>query len=176
MIRKLFALVLIAGFFASCAGNAEKKEGDSSKDEAQVQTEIPVIAIGDFNSTAGKYVGQEIQISGIVDHICRHGGKRLLLVDDEGDVHIDGEERFDEGLEGSEIVVIGLVDEFRVDEAYCLKLEEEAIKAHNAGETDPADFESANEEIKYYRDSMMAAGTDHISYYSVTYVSHQVKE
>ena len=70
----------------------------------------------------------------------------------------------------------GIIDEFRVDEAYCLKLEEENIIAHNAGETDPADFESAQQEIQFYRDSMLSAGIDHISYYSITYVSHKVKE
>ena len=77
------------------------------------------------------------------------------MVADDGDIHIDGEERFDDDLEGSEIVVIGIVDEFRVDESYCLKLEEENIKAHNAGETDPSAFESAQEEIKFYRVSLI---------------------
>ena len=178
MIRKLFAIALIAGLFASCAGDAEKSEtnNDNLSDEVNVKTEIPVITIGDFNTEAGKYVGEEIQIEGIVDHICKHGGKRLLLVSDDGDVYVDGEERFDEEIEGSEITVHGIIDEFWVDEAYCLKLEEENIIAHNAGETDPADFESAQQEIQFYRDSMLSAGIDHISYYSITYVSHKVKE
>ncbi len=175
MIRKLFAIALIAGLFASCGGNTEKKE-TADADDANVQTEIPVLTIAEFYDQAGDYVDMEIQVEGIVDHICKHGGKRLLLVSEEGDVHIDGDERFDEALEGSEIVVTGIIDEFKVDEAYCLKLEEENITAHNAGETDPADFESAMEEITFYRDSMLAAGTDHISYYSVIYVSHTEKE
>jgi len=178
MIKKLFVLFLLTGLFVSCAGDAEKKEKSDEQitDEATVQEEIPLLTIAEFNNEAGKYSGKEVKVEGIVDHICMHGGKRLLLVSDDGDLHVDGEERFDESLEGSEIIVTGIVDEFRVDEAYCLKLEEENIQAHNAGETDPAQFESAQKEIQFYRDSMQKAGIDHISYYSLTYVSHKVKE
>ena len=178
MIKKLFIFFLLTALFVSCAGDAEKKEenGDQVKDEANLREEIPLLTIAEFNEEAGKYSGKEVQVEGIVDHICRHGGKRLLLVSDDGDLHVDGEERFDESLEGTEIIVTGIVDEFRVDEAYCLKLEEENIRAHNAGETDPADFESTQKEIQFYRDSMQNAGIDHISYYSLTYVSHKDKE
>ena len=178
MIRKLFAIALIAGLFASCAGNAEKGEtnNDNLSDEASAQPEIPVVTIANFSTEAGKYVGKEIQIEGIVDHICKHGGKRLLLVSDDGDVHVDAEERFDEEIEGSEIIVTGTIDEFRVDEAYCLKQEEDNIESHNLGETDNEHFESEQQQIQFYRDSMQTAGIDHISYYSIIYVSHKAKE
>lgn len=163
----------MAGLFVSCAGDAEKKE---KSDEATVQSEIPLLTIAEFNTEAGKYAGKEVQVEGIIDHVCRHGGKRLLMVSDDGDLHVDGDERFDESLEGSEVILTGIVDEFRVDEAYCLKLEEENIIAHNAGETDPEDFESTQKEIQFYRDSMEKSGIDHISYYSLTYISHKDKE
>lgn len=178
MIKKLFILFLLTGLFVSCAGDSEK-QGNSDEqiaDEANVKEEIPLLTIAEFNEEAGKYSGKEVRVEGIVDHICRHGGKRLLLVSDDGDLHVDGEERFDESIEGTEIIVTGIVDEFRVDEAYCLKLEEENIKAHNAGETNSSEFENTQKEIQFYRDSMQNAGIDHISYYSLTYVSHKEKE
>ena len=118
----------------------------------------------------------EIQVAGIVDHICRHGGKRLLLVSDEGDLHVDADERFDEEIEGSEIIVNGIVDEFVIDEAYCFKLEEDNIQSHKEGDTNEDDYESQMADIKYYRDSMLTAGVDHLSYYSLTYISHKVIE
>jgi len=175
MIRKLFAIALIAGLFASCGGNADTKEA-SNADDANVQAEIPVLTIAEFNTQAGEYAGQEIQVEGIVDHICKHGGKRLLLVSDEGDVHVDAEERFDESIEGSEILVNGIVDEFRVDESYCLQMEEDNIQSHKNGDYDQDFYESKLEDIQYYRDSMVAAGVDHLSYYSIVYLSHVEKE
>jgi len=174
MIKKLFAIALIAGLFASCAGDADKNETNNNNlsDEANATTEIPVVTIAEFNTNAGEFAGMEIQVAGIVDHICRHGGKRLLLVSDDGDIHVDADERFDEEIEGSEIIVNGIVDEFRVDESYCLQLEEDNIQSHKEGDTNDDDYESQMADIKYYRDSMLAAGTDHISYYSLTYITH----
>ena len=174
MIRKLFVFALLAVSFISCSGDAGKK--GSADEEINAVTEIPLFTIAEFYAEADKYTGKEVQVEGIIDHICRHGGKRLLLVSDDGDLHIDWDERFDEKLEGSLVIVTGIVEEFRVDEGYCLKLEEENIRAHNAGETNPADFESTQHEIQYYRDLMQNEGTDHISYFSLNYITHIEKE
>ena len=79
-------------------------------------------------------------------------------------------------LIGSEIIVNGIVREFRVDEAYCLKMEEDNIQSHKTGETDESLFERKMGQIQFYRDSMATANTDHLSFYSVEYVAHQLKE
>jgi hypothetical protein len=133
----------------------------------------PLIAIGDFETEAGNYIDQAVQVSGIVDHICKHGGKRLLLVSDDGDVHVDAEERFDDAIAGSEILVTGIVREFRVDEAYCLQMEEDNIQSHKTGEADQDAIDAKAEQIAFYRDSMRNAGSDHLSFYSLDYISHK---
>ena len=177
MIRKLFMLAAIAVIFASCGGGTgtEEQVQDEMISMEATQTETPMIAIGEFDTKAGEYVDQEIKVEGIVDHICKHGGKKLFLVSDDGDLHVDGQERFDENLTGSEIAVTGIVREFRVDEAYCLKMEEDNIQSHKKGETDDDLYEMKMAQIKEYRDSMATAGVDHLSFYSVEYISHDVK-
>jgi hypothetical protein len=178
MIRKFLAYTALAVMIASCGGNAGNKENVNGElsvaDEGQEGTQM--IAIGEFDKRAGDFVDQEVMVEGIVDHICKHGGKRMLLVSEEGDLHVDAEERFDEALMGNEVVLTGIVREFRVDEAYCLKMEEDNIQSHKEGNTEQELFERKMAEIKEYRDSMMTAGVDHLSFYSLDYVSLEVKE
>ena len=163
------ALTLVIG-----CKNAAPKDGEATADTLTEEVvETPMVALGDFEASAANYVDKEIITKGIVDHVCRHGGKRLFLVDGDADLHIDGEERFDEELNGSEIEVKGFVREFRVDEAYCLKMEEDNINAHNNGEVDQDQFDHKTEQIAFYRDSMKVAGVDHLSFYSMDYVSHK---
>jgi len=169
-------LIAIAVIFISCGGGADTSEGVQDEATSMEAAETPMLALGEFNTKAGDYVDQEIVVEGIVDHVCKHGGKRLLLVDDEGDVHIDSDTRFEESLTGSKVVLTGIVREFRVDEAYCLKMEEDNIQSHKKGETDEDLYERKMSEIKFYRDSMATAGVDHLSFYSIDYVSHEVQE
>jgi hypothetical protein len=178
MIRKLLMFTAIAVVLASCGGGAGTNEEvqDETTSMDATQTETPMIAIGEFDSKAGEFVDQEIMVEGIVDHVCKHGGKKLFLVSDDGDLHVDSDTRFDEALTGSEVKVKGIVREFRVDEAYCLKMEEDNIQSHKKGETDEDLYEMKMAQIKEYRDSMSTAGVDHLSFYSVEYISHEVKE
>lgn len=172
-MKKLFTLLAIAALFASCGGNAKVK----TEAEAEVVVvETPTLNLGEFEAKAGEFVDKEVMVSGIIDHVCKHGGKKLLLVTDDGDVHVESEDRFDEALAGSEVDLIGIVREFRVDEAYCIKMEEDNIQSHTEGDNDEEHFEHKMEEIKFYRDSMLTAGIDHLSFYSLDFVSLTEKE
>jgi hypothetical protein len=171
---KKFLIFLAVLTMAVACKNNEAKDAEANADTLSEEVvEIPEIELKDFEAMAANYVDKEITTKGIVDHVCRHGGKRLFLVTDDADLHIDGEERFDEDLNGSEIKVTGIVREFRVDEAYCLKMEEENLNAHNSGELDKEQFEHKNEQLAFYRDSMKVAGVDHLSFYSMDYLKHE---
>lgn len=171
-MKKIFLSLSMIALFVSCGENTQK----TSEAEEVTTMEMPVLTLADFDTEAGKFVEQEINIAGIVDHVCKHGGKRLFLVDDFGTAHIDGEERFDDALAGSEIVVKGIVKEFRVDEAYCLKMEEDHIQKHKEGVDSDDIYAQKLEQIKEYRDSMQTAGADHLSFYSIEYISHTIKQ
>jgi len=134
--------------------------------------DVPTLSIAEFDTKAGDFVNQEVKVRGIVDHVCKHGGKKLLLVNDDGSIHITtSDDRFSDELIGEEIYVNGIVEEFRVDEEYCLQMEEDNIKNHSEGSTDDELFKQKKQSIQAYRDSMKVAGVDHLSYYSLVYVS-----
>ena len=175
-MNKFLLILSIATLTFSCA-DGTKKTNKTVTDNSVVEEnsiEKPLIALADFDSKAGQWVNKEIQVEGIVDHVCKHGGKKILLVNDEGDVHIESETRFDDALVGSEITVNGVVTEFIVDEAYLLKKEEDHIQNHKEG-TDSKDvYDEKMKHLQDYRDEMKEANVDHLSFYSLDYLSHEV--
>jgi len=167
-------LTLITGLFfltyACSNGKGGNDENSDSTKNAQL-SEIQTVKVASFDSVAKNFVDKQIQVKGLVDHVCKHGGKKLFLVDEEASLHVESDSRFSDSLIGSEVTVTGIVREFRVDEAYCLKMEDDNIKSHAKGQTEKELFEQKKEMIAEYRDSMKAANTDHLSFYSLEFVS-----
>lgn len=171
-MKKIVFVLAIAIAVISC--KTETKKAVAEKETAVIET--PVVAIGEFDSKAGDFIDKEIQVKGIVDHVCKHGGKKILMVTDNGDVHVTSDVRFDEALKGSEITLTGVVLEERIDEAYCLKMEEDNIKSHSEGKSDQEQFDAKVAHIQQYRDQMKTENIAYISNYSLKYVSHSETE
>lgn len=169
-MKKIVFLLIISTFIVSC--KTESKPEVKENSQIVKIEETPVLALAEFDTKAGEYVNKEVEVKGIVDHVCKHGGKKILLVTDDGDVHINSDERFDEALMGSEIAVKGIVVEERIDESYCLKMDEDNIKSHSEGVSNKEQFEAKKKHIQQYRDQMKANNVDHISLYSLKYISH----
>lgn len=161
---RYLTIVLIALLFVSC------KQTDTSKKEITTES-TPEIALQNFDTEAGKYTGKEVIVSGIVDHVCKHGGKKLLLVNDDADVHITSDERFSDELIGSKISLHGIVLEERISEATCLQMEEDNMKSHSEGKSSDEQFEAKKEHIKKYREQIAKSDIDYISNYSLDFVS-----
>lgn len=168
-MKKVLLIVSFLAVVISCADASKKKDKEVTN---EVETNLIVLA--DFDEKAGDFIGKEVQVQGIVDHVCKHGGKKILLVNDDADVHVESETRFDDDLMGSEITVKGIVTEFRVDEAYLLKKEEDHIQSHKEGADSEEAYNEKMEHLQAYRDLMKEEEVDHLSYYSMDYVSHEV--
>lgn len=167
-MKKIIFLLAVIISVISC-----KTENKKIQEVEKVNAiETPMLALSEFDTKAGEFVNKEIKVQGIVDHVCKHGGKKILLATNDAKVHINSEERFDEALKGSEIYVSGIVVEERIDEAYCLKMEEDNIKSHSEGVSNKEQFEAKKEHIQQYRDQMKAENIAYISNYSLKYVSH----
>jgi len=169
---KKILLVLAVGLITFSCKSDKKVEAQNEEKTVEV-IETPMVTLGEFDTKAGEFIGKEIEVAGIVDHICKHGGKKILLVTDEGDAHVVSDERFDEALMGSEIKLVGVVVEERIDEGYLLKMEEDNIKSHSEGASNDEQFNAKKKHLQEYRDKMKNEGIDHISNYSLQYVSHK---
>ena len=169
-MKKIISIILVTVLFAACKTESSKAADTEKKTEIAVET--PFLAMAEFDTKAGDYVNKEVKIQGIVDHVCKHSGKKLLVVTDDGSVHITSDTRFEDTLTGSEIALTGIVLEERIDEAYCLKMEDDNIKSHSEGGTNQEQFENKKKHIQQYRDQMKAENKEYLSTYSLQYVSH----
>lgn len=169
-MKKLAYILLFVLAFYSCKKDAQNSNIASQETE-EIIAETPLLAIAEFDTKAGEFVSKEVKVKGIVDHVCKHGGKKLLLVTDDGNVHVTSDTRFEEELIGSEIALNGVVVEERIDEAYCLQMEEDNMKSHSEGKSSDEQFAAKKKHIQQYREQMKADNTDHISNYSLEFVS-----
>ena len=137
MLRNFLTLLIASVMFFACnSGNngEESNDKDSTDVAAENETaeEIVEVTVANFNEKAPELVNKKVKISGMVMHICQHGGKRMFIEDD---THTDrikitaGENipQFDLALEteGAEVEVIGEVEELIIDEEYLAEWEAE---------------------------------------------------
>lgn len=187
MKNYLLIITLITLMSTSCENNNKSIESEKVTDTMVVVDEITPVAVGDFEAKAEEFVGKKIELKGTVDHICSHGGQRLFLVSESSDARIKitpDEEiaAFKSELEGNNIIIIGIVEEQRIDEDYLREWEEE-IKAgsdmsddkgegsHLGGKVEKggegADINEEMKKVNDLRNEIKESGKDHLSFFSV---------
>ena len=175
MKKVLFLLVAVA-FLGACCNSGETK---SDAKVATETTENPVVTIDSFLVIAGDYVGKELSVKGTADHVCKHGGKRIKLISTTSGESIHGEASesmgaFDAEIEGSDVLITGIVTETKIDSAYVdeweakekeaiEKDEEEADMEHKQG----VDHHAKLDEINEYRKQIAESEKGYISFYAL---------
>jgi hypothetical protein len=196
-MRKILILFAFAAIVAACS-NSQKNKTSNESEGSDTISEPVTITVNDVLTKAGEYVGQEVRIQGTVSHTCKHGGKRMFIFDDNEDnrVKIEASESvasFDASLEGSDVLISGVMKELVIDEAYLMEWEQELNEEINNPETeadttataeheggglgaaaDQGTHVSAMESIAEYRNQIKESGTDHLSFYSVECIALEV--
>jgi len=98
-MQRSFLWVLIAFMAVSCNQTA-KQEGDNP--EASKTEQIVSATIVELLATPADFQDKEVAVSGMVTHVCRHGGQKCFIVADDGETQI-------------RIVPGGDIDEFKID-------------------------------------------------------------
>ncbi len=118
-------MVFIALVSMGCK-NASNPPVDSSIKEATV-TEL--------STNPENYVDNEVKVSGMVTHVCRHGGQKMFITSGEAEDQVrittGGDmDEFDVTLEGNLVEITGVFKELRIDEAYIQELEKDVTTRH----------------------------------------------
>ena len=98
-MQKVAFLVMIAFLVVSC--NQASKENNTSSESAEVE-QIVSATIHELLATPADYDGKEVAVSGMVTHVCRHGGQKCFIVAEDGETQI-------------RIVPGGDIDEFKIE-------------------------------------------------------------
>jgi len=174
MLKKLLPLVMILMIaLASCnqgTQNADKPKNDTTR-----------LTVLTFLKQADSCIEKPVIIEGTVLHLCKHGGKRMFLVDGTDSIRVEvttGPKiaKFDDALIGSRVRVFGTLKEERIDAKYLNEWEAEVRKPeenHNVGvHTGAKGHEDASvqdklDQINALRDEIKASGKDHLSNFSI---------
>lgn len=121
MLRNIFMILVAAAIVWSC-GNQQTAQKEDKVVEEEVVVEQPPMAmsLADFKQKAETIVGQEVILEGTVIHVCKHGGQKMFITANDPDIRIKitpGDEMaaFTDELEGSDVKVVGIVEEMEAE-------------------------------------------------------------
>ncbi len=183
-MKKLLLFVIVAMLFVSCGKKEEAPKETPKKTET-----ITKVTVENFKTKAVNLVNKKVQIEGTVLHVCTRTGKRCFIGGNNSDVKIKIEADEEIGtfpmeLEGSTIVAIGKVTEFKVDEAYLdnwakeVKETKEEAKGKKKIEADEIEHscEISLKRINDYRKQIKEGGKGYIGFYSIDCSEYKTKE
>ncbi len=166
MRKLLLFMVIVLGTIGLYAQNDSK-----SMDKNPVEVSVEV-----FQEKAANLVGKDIYVTGIVDHVCKHGGKKVMLVSEDGEASLkvmagDKISKFDKKIEGENLKVLGTVTEFKMDDDF-LNEREKKVKEHHKP-TDP-EYKEDMEWIQEKREEIKNSKKGYLSFYSMDGISYEV--
>jgi cytochrome c-type biogenesis protein CcmE len=143
-MQKAAFLVLIAFLAVSC--NQPSREKNSSESTEVVK--IVSASIQELLATPADYDGKEVAVSGMVTHVCRHGGQKCFIVAEDGETQIrivpGGDiAEFLVEMEGSTIAFKGVFNVLNPVEAEELVVDHES-KEHHVVEQSHSEAEKAD--------------------------------
>ena len=113
-MKRITVLALVS-FFLISASSLFAQEMKAKQVTATSDTQISVVTPENFQEYAAQNVGKQVEIRGMVVHVCKHGGKKMFIIgeDPEKRVKITATEKvsvFEPELEGSVVAVSGIIE------------------------------------------------------------------
>lgn len=140
-MKKVMFLAIISLLMVSATATfAQDKSTSKSTDK------VVTVKPDNFQDVAPDLLGKEVEIQGMVVHVCRHGGKKMFIIGENPDVSVkitvsDKVSVFEPEMEGSTVYVKGIVEPMTNDEE---EMGEEAKPEGTGGAT-------ATQEAQYHK-------------------------
>lgn len=187
MKKKLFFLVAIALITQACSNN-NRANNQSETNEQSWVSDAKIIA--DVIETAEKNLEKEVFIKGMVEHVCKHSGKRAFILDTINDISIRVESGgsisgFNNELAGMTIAVKGVLKEKQISKEYIdnweskvkAKIEEEEEDHdHDHDHDDEGHSHSCSSEMNSINKMRKWMKENQKDYYSVYFIMGQEYE
>lgn len=175
MTTKLFPLLIVVLFAMVSCNQVNTDSANENKNDTTLLTVLT------FEKQADSCIEKPVIIEGTVIHLCKHGGKRMFLVDGTDSLRVEvttgpAIAKFDDALIGSRLRVFGTLKEERIDAKYLNEWEAEVKKPeenHNVGiHTGAKGHEDQGvqdklDQINALREELKNSGKDHLSNFSI---------
>lgn len=166
----VFTVVIGVVLISACGQKQEGTEG------------VAALTLAKFMEQPEQFIDKEVVLEGTVTHVCKHGGKRVHLTDTKTNDRMKVElgenmPAFARELEGSDIIVTGILRETRIDKQYLDEWEQEVLaetteEHKDAGHVDPQGLEAVNAK----REELAASGKPYLSMWHVECISYKMKD
>ena len=88
---------------------------DEPKAKAAVSQTVTAVTPEKFQDFAAENIGKEVEIEGMVIHVCKHGGKKMFIIGEDPEMRVkitasDKIGEFKPELEGSTVHVMGVIE------------------------------------------------------------------
>ncbi len=176
-MKNLVSIALLLLALGGC-----KQANQSSVDTTdQSESKSEVLSIIALLEKAPTLIDQEIKVTGTVDHVCSHSGRRCFLIDSVADESIKIEaageiESFGKELIGSDLVVSGIVKERRLMASEIDEWEIELVEKYGDLEKGGEQCSSEMDNINSMRDWMKKQEKDYYAIYYIDGMSYEVVE
>ena len=98
-MQRVISFVFLAVLMFSCNQSSQKEGVDTQTTKKE---KIVSATIEEMLAQPADYDGKEVAVSGMVTHVCRHGGQKCFVVGEDGETQI-------------RIIPGGDIDEFKID-------------------------------------------------------------
>ncbi len=154
-MKQLVVIALAAVLLTACG--QQNQEQDTAAAAGSASTVSALLTDAETN------IDKEVTIEGLVTHVCKHGGRRVHVTDIETNekIRVEAPEEmpaFARELEGSDIVVTGLLRETRIDAAYLDEWEQEILTAQGEEE---ATHDHAGQDLAQHEKEVSENGEEH---------------
>ena len=144
-MRQMIVWVVLAILAGSC--NQSKQDKAEASDDTKTEKMVAA-TISELLETPAEFQDKEVVLSGMVTHVCRHGGQKCFIVADDGETQIrlvpGGEiDEFKVEMEGSMVAVKGIFRVLNVEQAE-EHLEDHESKEHHEVEMSHSEAEKAD--------------------------------
>jgi cytochrome c-type biogenesis protein CcmE len=98
-MQRVIFLIAVSVLLVSCNSSVKNEKTDS---QADTQEAVIAATVEEVLAQPADYEGKEVELSGMVTHVCRHGGQKCFVLGEDGETQI-------------RIVPGGDIDEFKID-------------------------------------------------------------
>jgi len=147
-IMKTISFLAAILLFTACSNNNQNQNT-----EENTTNQVQQITVDEFFVNPANYMDQEISISGLVVHVCKHGGQKLFITgqDDQQTLRINTGNDIPEfalELEGSNALFTGMVEQ--MDEEFVAQTIAKE-REHHGDEAEGLHAEDkSNRNMQYY--------------------------
>ena len=155
-MRKLSVLIVLAAVLFAC--------GNRQTQTASNENETVVMTVDELMAAAAEKVDQEVVISGMITHVCKHGGQRCFVMGATDDVVIrveagDEIESFKQEHVGDVLQITGILRLVPVDGGHVCSEDSASVAVAEQVDSEnaltPSETEASEEYVpKYYIDGL----------------------